>query len=99
MRGLAQPLNVVVYQEFPCRVGERYLLTGFYRGDAPARASLCSHSGRGQYIFSPTLGPSEKWIPFAWRFTVENPETPLLAALRLGAVGSAFFDDVELKRR
>ena len=77
--------------------GKSYVLKGWYRGSVATKASLCSVSGKGQYIWSEAIGPSEEWIPFEWRFTVENAETPLLVAMRLGSVGDAYFDDLSLE--
>ena len=96
MRGIAGGLNMVASQRVPLNVGATYRLTGWYRGNVTAKASMCSQSGKGQYIWSDPLGPSQEWVPFDWEFTVENPEDALLVALRLGAVGEVYFDDVEL---
>lgn len=97
MRGLAGHLNLVAAQPISFTLGRRYALTGYYRGDAPARASFCSQSGKGQYLWMPALEPSPEWVPFRWEFVPENPEARLLIALRLGAVGTAFFDDLALE--
>ncbi len=97
LRGQAGHLNLCAAQRVPLVVGRSYVLRGWYRGDVAAKASMCSQSGKGQYIWSQPLGPAEDWVPFGWRFTVENPEVPLLVALRLGGVGSAYFDDLSLE--
>ncbi len=99
MRGIAGQLNMVAAQSMPLRLGTTYVLSGYYRGDVPAKASLCNGAGTGQYIWSPPIGPSAEWAPFEWEFTVENPATPLIVALRLGSVGAAYFDDAELREK
>lgn len=99
IEGLAGPLNMVAAQRVEVEFGKTYVLSGFYRGQVPASASFCSASGRGQYIWSPQLGPSEDWAPFSWEFTVENLEPTLLVALRSGSVGAVYFDDVSLVPR
>jgi len=96
MRGLAGHLNLVAAQPVALTVGRRYVLTGYYRGDAPASASFCSQSGKGQYAWMPAVGPSAEWVPFRWEFVAENPEARVLVGLRLGALGTACFDDVAL---
>ncbi len=98
MEGIAGALNLCASQAVKLQVGQTYVLTGHYRGAVAARASLCSADGKGQYIFSPDIGPSAEWAPFRWEFTVENPAPTLLIALRLGSVGSVFLDDVMLER-
>jgi hypothetical protein len=99
MRGVAGGLNMVASQLVPLKLGSTYVLSGFYRGDVPAKASLCNTPGTGQYIWSPAIGPSAEWTPFEWPFTVENPDTPLILALRLGSVGAVYFDDLELREQ
>jgi hypothetical protein len=96
MRGLAGHLNLVAAQPVALTVARQYVLTGFYRGDAPASASFCSQSGKGQYVWMPAVGPSADWVPFRWEFVAENTEARLLVGLRLGALGTAYFDDVAL---
>jgi hypothetical protein len=96
MKGIAGHLNLVAAQPVALTLGRRYVLSGFYRGDVPASASFCSQSGKGQYAWMPPIGPSAEWVPFRWEFVAENPEARLLVALRLGAVGTACFDDVAL---
>jgi len=96
LRGIVGPLNVVAAQRVDLVVGRRYVLTGWYRGDVEAKASLCSQSGAGQYIWSPPIGPSAEWTTFSWEFTAENQERPLLLGLRLGSTGVACFDDLLL---
>lgn len=99
MRGIAGGLNVVASQRVPLKLGETYILRGYYRGDTPASASLCNSAGTGQYIWSPKIGPSSEWRPFEWEFRVENPVSPLIVALRLGQVGTVYFDDIELSQK
>jgi hypothetical protein len=99
MRGIAGSLNMTAAQTAPLELGTTCVLRGYYRGDAPARASLCNQAGTGQYIWSPAIGPSAEWVPFEREFTVENPDTPLIVALRLGQVGAAYFDDLELAEK
>jgi len=99
LRGIALPLNVVASQEAYLTVGHTYVLTGYYRGDVAVGTSLCSYSGAGQYLRSPPIGPSTEWVPFRMEFTVENAEQPLLIGLRLGEVGTAYFDDLELTEK
>ena len=99
IRGIAGALNLCASQAAKLEVGQTYVLTGHYRGDVAAQASLCSQDGKGQYIFSPAIGPSAEWIPFRWEFTVENPAPRLLIALRHGSVGTTFFDDLELTKK
>jgi len=96
LRGMVGPLNVVAAQRVELVVGRRYVLTGWYRGDVAAQASLCSQSGAGQYLWSPPIGPSAEWSEFSWEFTVENEERPLLLGLRLSGAGLACFDDLML---
>ncbi|MBM3476210.1 MAG: hypothetical protein FJX75_23305, partial [Armatimonadetes bacterium] len=99
MQGIAGSLNMIASQTAPLKLGATYVLRGFYRGDAAAKASLCNQAGTGQYIWSPAIGPLAEWTPFDWEFTVENPDTPLIIALRLGQVGAAYFDDLELAEK
>ncbi|MGQ9731449.1 MAG: heparinase II/III domain-containing protein [Candidatus Zipacnadales bacterium] len=96
MRGVAGALNMVASQHVELKRGQTYVLKGFYRGDVPAKVSLCNQAGTGQYIWSPSIGPSEEWMNFEWEFTVENPDVSLIIALRLSQIGSAYFDDLEL---
>ena len=99
IKGIRGHLNMVAAQEVKLRVGATYVLRGYYRGQVAARASLCSHAGTGQYIWSPPFGPSEEWVPFSWEFTVENPAPVLLIGLRHSNVGAAYFDDVTLEEK
>jgi hypothetical protein len=99
MEGLAGHLNMVASQVVPLKLGATYVLTGYYRGDVAAKASLCNTPGTGQYIWSPPIGPAADWTAFTWEFTVENPNPPLILGLRSGSVGLAFFDDLALTEK
>lgn len=100
MRGVSAQggLNLVASQVVPVAVGKSYVLSGYYRGEVAASASLCTQSGRGQYIWSPSLGPSAQWIPFRWEFRVTDPDADILG-LRVGSVGRVWFDDLRLQER
>ncbi|HJN17720.1 MAG TPA: heparinase II/III family protein, partial [Armatimonadota bacterium] len=96
MRGIAGGLNMVASQVVPLEIGKTYRMTGYHRGDVGSKASMCSQSGKNQYIYSDPLPPSDEWIPFEWEFTVTNPEARLIIAMRLGAVGTVYYDDLSL---
>ena len=97
MQGRAGALNIVAAQRVDVKLGTTYLVRGFVRGDVSAQLSFCSESGKGQYLWSPPFGPAADWLPFSWKFTVENPEEILFLAMRLGTRGTVYFDDLSLK--
>jgi hypothetical protein len=90
-------LNLVASQAVDLTPGRRYALRGFYRSDAAVVASALSDRGDTEYLWSPAFPPTPEWQEFSWEFTLAKPARSFLVALRLGSMGTAYWDDVTLE--
>jgi hypothetical protein len=95
--GLAGSLNMVCAQRTEdLRSGVTYVLSGQYRSEGGcALSAIANREGREVDYFSQGLPAVGEWTPFSWEFTLQ-PHDFALVAVRSGALGESWFDDLKL---